>query len=256
MSDCASRIGLPKEALAEIDGLISEYIKGSAVTARIVSSKDRIVELLEKHGKIYNLQAQSKFVGIHPSNRDNEGISWKRVETRGAKINALGFSWESCKNDCIAFEDDPVTQAIADHTLQVTSMSNRFAKYDKSDIKYGSVGAGHLNHLLISACQGVECDDPNISENGKYSKPKLIESGFQEALDKGLRWKIIRFDVEKRFPKLPVLIQAALNAVGQIQDGAPTSLNRQSLNIELNSKSESITIELNSNSERRRSASV
>ena len=220
MAAMAPLAGMSEEATREIDGLIAEYTTGSAVDAHVVSSKDRILQLLDDAGKVYTLQSQSQFVGIHPSNRDNEGISWKRVETRGAQIHSLGFSWSACKNDCVAFEDDPATLAIARHTMRVTAMSNRFATYDEAAIKYGSVGAGHLNHLLLSVNQGIACDDHRISENGKYSKAKLCASGFKEALDKGLYWKVIRFDVEKRFPQMPMLMQAALNAVGQIQDGA------------------------------------
>jgi len=60
--------GMSEAATREIDGLIAEYTKGSAVDAHVFSSNDRIFHLLEDAGKVYTLQVQSKFVCTHPPN--------------------------------------------------------------------------------------------------------------------------------------------------------------------------------------------
>ena len=100
-------------------------------------------------------------------------------------------------------------------------MSPYFAKYKMSDVMYGSVGSTHFNHGLECANQGVPCAIPEISEDGKLSASKLASGSpkFAKALADGLTWTVIRWEVEVMFPGLPSLLQSALNASGQIQDG-------------------------------------
>ena len=114
---------------------------------------------------------------------------------------------------------NPKNRKIAKWTVEITSKSERFAQYDEAHVEAGSCGASHLNHLIASAIDGVPCDEPSISENGRLSYAKLASAGFKEALEHGLSWFVVRYEIEERFPTLPRLIQACLNAKSQIQDG-------------------------------------
>ena len=103
---------------------------------------------------------------------------------------------------------------------RLTAMSDRYAKYKESEIKLGSLGASHLNHSFAAADQGVLCNDPLISEGGRMSRAKLEQdSMYKQAFNRGLNWKIIRYQVIVLFPHTTHLFQAALNSSSQAAAG-------------------------------------
>ena len=97
-----------------------------------------------------------KEVGIHPSNRDQEGMTPAGVWLRGARILASGFSHHAI-GKLWAFEDHPVKKHIAAHTIASTAHDARFAKFSPNDVKVGLGNWTHSNQFRVhgGGCHGV-----------------------------------------------------------------------------------------------------
>jgi hypothetical protein len=186
----------------------------------IVSCKEQIITLLHEFKYAYVSQWYAKLVGVHPRNRNREGLLWPRAHTRVFKVRNVGWSWKTSEASAVCIEDHPTSKHIAKFTVKVCSQSDHFARYVEDEIKLGSLGAGHCNHGIACVIDGVPCEIPEISENKKMSYHKVAsDPGFKEAIDKGMRWVTLRWEVEADFPEIPNIIQSALNAISQIADG-------------------------------------
>jgi hypothetical protein len=186
----------------------------------IVYCKEEIMNILLTHKYAYRAQWHAKVVGVHPCNRNGEGILWPRAQSRIVKIRTIGWSWTTSEVNAVNIEDHPMKKHIAKNTVKICSQSDKFAKYNVDEIKSGSLGAGHCNHGIAMVIDEVPCEFPRISEHGKMSYNKVAsDPGFKEAIDKGMRWVTIRWEVEEEFPQIPSIIQSALNAVAQIAEG-------------------------------------
>lgn len=187
----------------------------------IVATKDLLVKTALESGLAYKLQLPAKFVGVHPTNRNGEGLEANRVHSRGALILQAGWSWAAIDSNSIAIEDCPVKKHVARFTCDLCGLSEKFAAYKPEEVKVGSLGAGHANHWLACVAEGVPCSTPGISEEGKMSAALCCQDlGVKEAVEKGLRWTILRHEVESEFPMVPNIIQGALNAQASAHEGA------------------------------------
>ncbi len=158
---------------------------------------------------------------MHPSNRDGQGVHWYRAHSRVSAIKKAGFSWSASRENCVAIEDHPIAKAIAKNTVKQVSMSEKYAKYRVGDIRAGTLGAGHATHGFACLYDEVPCDIPNISEDGKVSRRKCFEndSKREHATLQGLKFRVLKWEIEAVFPTIPKIIQAALNTVTQIAEG-------------------------------------
>ncbi len=210
---------LDKKFEDKIRAVIAEY-DGQIIG--VVATKDRILETCVEHDYAYEMQMCARFVGVHPCNRNGEGLEASRSQVRGSMIVKSGWSWPAVDGNSIAIEDHPTLKQIAKFTIKVTMLNKKFAQYLGCDIKMGSLGAGHCNHWLESVRQGVECTISNISKNGRMSKELCCkDKGVAEAVEKGLHWVVIRWQVEAVFPMVPRIIQQALGTVASVHEGAP-----------------------------------
>jgi hypothetical protein len=186
----------------------------------IVAAKDSLLTIALDNNLAYKLKLPARFVGVHPSNRNGEGLEPNRVHTRGGLIVQSGWSWSAINDNSICIEDSP-NKAIAKFTIGLTKMSPKFASYDEKEVKAGSLGAGHANHWLACLAQQVPCEVANISEHGKMSPSKCCKDiGVKEAMEHGLNWLVIRWEVEADCPTIPFIIQGALNAQASTHEGA------------------------------------
>ena len=216
----------------QINEPYQSFLKG---TNKIVSMMHAMWQHLLDNGGGYTLEVSHSMMGVHPSNRDGEGLAVDRVHKTPLKIKTAGFVNRIADADTYCFEDNPLTNSIGKFTQQITSMSPMFGQYKASQVKFGSVGAGHLNNSCQAADQQVECNIPEISVNGRMSKEKIVEGDPEYLKAWGrMTWKCIRHEVEVLFPVMPHLFQAALNSKDQVHDGAEYHLdfrmNRKRIN--------------------------
>ena len=91
-------------------------------------------------------------------------------------------------------------------------------------IKFGSVAGSHLNAFLRSVNAECECsieDEPGaISKRGRLNKACFTaDEDFLDAIENGIKWRVIRGQVRDKYPQVPHKLQAAFNAVGHVQRG-------------------------------------
>ena len=78
---------------------------------------------------------------------------------------------------------------------------------------------GHTNFVLRCIQAGVPLEDPLLSVNGKMRLAQLREQdpNFASAVDRGLRWKVLRWQAREQYPEVLNLLQEARNVAGHIQ---------------------------------------
>ena len=144
-------------------------------------------------------------------------MSWAHCHQLGADLASLGFLWEECQH-AVCVEDDD-TKTIANFTANFVAASKPYlAQVESNVIKYGSLACSHTNQFLCAALAGVPCNEPALTEGQRMSKAKICrnDAAMQVALEKGLKWLVLRAATVQLYPTLPDLIQSARNAPGQL----------------------------------------
>ena len=216
--EALAALGWNMQQYSMIDGIYQKYMNGTdKLVQHMAESWQTLLQL--KGG--YEMHIHNQHMGVHPANRDGEGLAVDRVHRTPKKVKKAGFVVAIAEHDTYCVEENPRRGHIGKFTEENTAMSPGLGKYKAADVKFGSVGAGHLNNSMQAADQGVPCDDNSISANGRMSKEKITENDPAYASAWGnLRWKVIKWPVEVLFPKFPYLFQSALNSIGEIPDGA------------------------------------
>ena len=127
----------------------------------------------------------------------------------------LGFSWNAASSViCVEGDED---QASCAFTLKLQSSAEGFGKQKAQELKYYSLGGGHLNQLFVAIDGSVPCAYSNISVDGRMSKDKVYSKhpAWKSALEEGLNWTVLHKDLPTTYPTLCNLIQRARNAVSQ-----------------------------------------
>ena len=169
------------------------------------------------------MRLQPLSVGIHPGDRDKEGMTPRGVWLRGGKIIASGFSFEAM-GKLYAFEDHPINRHIAKHTVAVT-MSDEFGDFDLMEVR---VGPGNWTHSAMF-CRMVECrskcSDANIPcIEGRIDSDKILNDPMNirlsEYINDGMVWLVFPYWVEELYEWMPELFQSASNQEQQVQEGS------------------------------------
>ena len=84
-------IQIPKELDSIITGVITLYQDRKADNSQIVVYKDTLLDSMEKFVWCIEREMHVKSMGIHPSNRDGEGLNDVRANTRVQMISKPGF---------------------------------------------------------------------------------------------------------------------------------------------------------------------
>ncbi len=192
---------------------------------KIVSMMDEMVPILMDANEAYEMDVPPERMGVHPSNRGGKLVVHTKVHSKGSKVVNVGFSPKLCGPDkAMAFEDNPLKPTIADTTIELTSSDERFADFDHSSIVGGSVGCSHLNQFLACVNCEVPTAEASLCKHGEKRMSKAILTGkdkhLKHALEKGLKWTIVRFKIEEQYPRLPWIFQTALNVEHHIGEGA------------------------------------
>ena len=202
--------------MAGPDPVVQKLLESSGEDeSRIVMLVDKVLSILEGSHQAYRMQIPPSLVGIHPANRDGQGVIESEVHSLGAEIVAMGWSKLACK-DAVCVEDDSVS-TIANFTARITANSERLAH--SPAVKFGSLSCGHTNQFLCCVQAEVPCEHESIAVAGRMSPAKVFagDPGLQEACCKGMDWLVVKSTAAALYPSLPSLIQAARNATQQAQ---------------------------------------
>ena len=204
---------------AELKELV-DRVKGDPDDAMLVSNAAEILNVCERHGQLYETVLHSKAVGVHPKNRDGEGLTVQRAISRGVKFKAVGFVHAIAERDTVGFEDHPVIKHIAKFTMKQCASQPGMAQYIENNIKIGPAGATHCNHFLAMVYDGSPCTEESIAEDGHMSQRKCFKDGqLANGVKVGMKWRVVRWPVEAAFSEIPTIIQGALNATAQMSEG-------------------------------------
>ena len=205
----------------ELKAIVDEYEGTPPTESRNVQFKDRIMESLEKHGDMVHKEMHVKSVGAMPNNRGGEGLLWERAQSRASKIKASGFSREALENNAVVVQDNPYTRAFAHYTFDRCQLDDRYARYVLEEVEAANVGATHATHGFACVHDEVPSTYTNICVDGKMSRAKVFNNdpNYKHAVEIGVMYKYIRWQVYAALPKAIEIISDALNTVMQIGEG-------------------------------------
>ena len=179
---------LPKTLFDELEVIVKRYMgQADGENEQVVKMKDDIMESAKQHKFCNPVKYHVKQVGVDPSNRDGEGLSDLRAQSRVMVIKCGGFSLPTIRPNCVTMQENPFNKRIEKFTLLQCSKSQKYARYKPNMIRAGTLGAGHATHGFAQLYDEVPCDLPKISENGKMSKAICYQDkGIREACEDGL----------------------------------------------------------------------
>ena len=207
-------------AVARIAPIINEKVSDllatdpSARDSRMKSTVDEILALLTKNNLAYKAKFNNQHVGVHKDNRFGDGLNPQDVHDLLQMIVTQGWSWGEVSRAC-AVEVQPGDNEHLMFNEKVAEASNgMLAECIREDIKIVSLSCSHTVAAL--RCVLAECrsgSESSITKDGVISKQLVLDRSpeMQSALDEGLSWFVIRWQVDKACPDLGLLIQEALN---------------------------------------------
>ena len=163
-------------------------------------------------------------VGVHPSNRGGKLLSAVYVHSKGAAIVQAGFAYSLCGPErAIAFEVHPTKPHIQEWTSRLSTSSGMFPLIVESNLKVGSVGCSHLAQFLNCVGAGCSTKEATLCRPGTstMSNTMLIEQDavLGKALEQGLKWTVIRWQLEETYLQLPGIVANALNVEHHTSQG-------------------------------------
>lgn len=182
-----------------------------------------MIEILARSSEGYTCYIDPKQMGIHPKNRSGKKMQSKTMQKKGYKIVNVGFTTQLCGPDkAIAFENNPITNNVENHTMRLTA-DEHFATYVVGSIRAGSAGCSHLNQFIAAVKDGAKTYYADLCERGSDNISTSLVAGKNSELEKvissGLQWFVIKYQIEDKYPELPLLVQRALNVEHHIGEG-------------------------------------
>ena len=185
---------------------------------KIVQVADRLETLFAKMGLLYRMQIAPRQVGWDTLNRHGEGGSPQAVFTLMERIAATGWSWDKCRHaTCI--------EAVpGDHTLEEFNerlcRDTGLAPVEPHSLRFGSLSAGHTNMGLRALAAKMPSTAPFLSDGERFCVDTLRKHDelFAEAVEKGLRWKVLKHEVRQLFPAALTIIQVLRPFAGGAQN--------------------------------------
>ena len=217
MSNSKSLPPLPAGLQAKLSEIRDMHL---ASDAKIALLKDLMIKECLDYKYAYYMRMHPKMMGVHPTNRGGEGLTWHRAHSRLELIHKAGFSLPAIKENAVGIEDHPIDRHIEKFTLENCALSEHYARYEAGQIKGGTLGAGHANHGFACLHDRVPCTVESISEGGYMSQEKcFVDEGIRKSTTQGLEFLMFRWEIEAHFPELMDMVQSALNATSQAAEG-------------------------------------
>jgi hypothetical protein len=202
---------------AEVNRQIDEYerlVENDNLMLR--STVSTIMKYLLSTGHCYQQCYPWWMVGVDPSNRYGDGLDPERVHKLIHAIYNSGWASEEVEN-AVAREIGPDETSCVKMNVDLGLESNEMlALLKPENLKVVTLSCGHTNAGLgciggAAKCFMAELDA--ITHEGRFSLAKLRERKPQhaDAVDNGIRFKVIRYDVIKLCPRLASYVQEAYN---------------------------------------------
>ena len=187
--------------------------------APLVQLRDQVLRILKEYDLIYPMRIHSRFVGVHPMNRYGDGIVPSRVLQLLVGIFSDGFSKLALDWPCVV---EVAPKGNKRRAFQVTfnnkcmtDSGGALPPYDSEgeSIKFLSVTCGHTTQTLRCVWHGVKLEHDKLAPEGKLSLDVLrtLQKAYAEAVEEGIEYSVIPWEVEEAYPSITELFQASGN---------------------------------------------
>lgn len=212
---------LPTELYDTLSNICKQYKNvESDQSSRSVAYADMIEDACKKFGYCEDRHFHVKQIGMHPCNRDGEGVHPQRANTRIEVLHTGGVSVPTLERGLVAMEDNPLTKHIAKFTHNICSQGPQYAKYNVEEIKGGTVAGSHCNHGFAQVYDETPCDIQRISHNGRLSQEECLgHPAMRKVVTSGATFKFYSWPIEYHFPTIPKILQSAYTTVTQVGEG-------------------------------------
>ena len=199
---------LTEEVTSQIKGRLEKIKQGS-----LVQNMEKLYGFSEENGLMYTQVLSCTAVGIHPSNRDNEGVSAQHVHDLIAK------------GIVIEVHPGEPGKHIRDFNSRIAGKSQGgqfpLAPCAGHAIRFATVAGSHFTQACKCLFHGVRHrhrdESLNVGGNLNMQRLEQKDAEFARAVKGAVAYKVISWAVVEAFPELPCLAQAAGNASQQIQ---------------------------------------
>ena len=200
-------------------------------TGSIVSLRDKCLNLLTQAGLVYEMLCAPEHVLCHDKNRFGEGLVPASIVELFVSIIAVGFSFEEANCVCLEIPNEgPRRKQLEVFNSQLAQRSEEIlAPVVPDAAKLATVAGSHLSAGLravhfqmrwpASVGNGKK-STAALMHDGKLNRNKIAETdaNFGEAVG-GMKYKVIRAQVEVAFPDLADLFQEVGNIGGHLHKG-------------------------------------
>ena len=173
-------------------------------------------ELLKHELASYSLHHSSKTL-VHPRNRGNAMLEVSDVPGKVADISDVAFSYVEVSQAAAVRMPGPGTperKKIEQLNAElVASSAGTLAPVMPDVCEIMVISCNHNTSGLKAVDAKAKCDIERISQNGVYSKSKIIERcpTYADPLNLGLTYFVMDYPVEQKFPLIVDLFMEACN---------------------------------------------
>jgi len=155
---------------------------------------------------------ESDHVGVHPCNRGGVGLVTSKAIANAEQHCDAGFSYAKACSGAVQFQPPPNENEHKRFNVDICS-SQAIAIPRLSLLQGMSIGASHVNCFLRLVIGASECSSKKLAPHGRLNADELgaRQPGLKQALFKGLKWTVLHWCIEERWPELPAIGQKFYN---------------------------------------------
>ncbi|CAK0794472.1 unnamed protein product [Prorocentrum cordatum] len=199
---------------SDVEQALSAATSDNPNPSQLVSKCENLLRTLGKHDLLYERIIPNDEVRVHSTNRDGVGLDPFDVHCLIERVLRQG--WVSAKTvSSVCFEVDPRSdnQCTFNETLALSS-DGMIAPVRKENLHFLSVAGSHTVGGLNAVAHSCATFLDEIATDGRLSidKVRAVNADYADAVATGFKWRVIRWQVDERFPGLAAYIQEAMNS--------------------------------------------
>ena len=199
----------------KINSLIESFTAGSMKDG-VETFQEHLIKILE-----YAMLADMRWIsvdkaGVHPDNREGTGLVPIDVHDLLLLIALAGWSWLQC-NSALACEIPPneIGEAWRANCKTLAEKSDGLlAPYNPGLLEVLTARGSHTTAAVRCYMYGTRGIHEQVCLDGVVSKSKIIERqpSMQEPLDKGIHYRVLRWQIAVACPRLMEVLSRTGNA--------------------------------------------
>ena len=203
------------EVLPAIREVVVKYMGGTD-TKQIKTAGDAVCDLLVKAKLADYMVLKDEFIWAHPKNRFETGVDYVHCHNLIEKIMKQGFLQSELKQPR-CFERSPGFVGLSEFDFNkklFERSEGQLPEPENNTVRYLSFACTHTVFGL--KCMRASCLTANteISMDGRISKDRIFGecSSYKEPYENGMRWLVVRWEVNQALPELADFLQQCGNA--------------------------------------------